>query len=111
MNKILRVFLNADLRSGHDGLSALAKKSAIDVQTISNGEFLIFINTGRNKLKMFAANNVIAYLKLKNNERINMATIQKLPTVFNGGKIHYETALRDVIEKELEKRSTNLKVI
>lgn len=101
---ILQVFLNADLRCGHDGLAQLAKKHGMNVAKIESGQFLIFINGQRSKVKIYAASNVIAYLKLDKG-RLNMDTIREIPRVFAAkGRMDYDEALKLAVEKSLSKR-------
>jgi hypothetical protein len=105
MNKIVQVFLGADLRNSHDGLTALAKSKKIDVTKLEPGQFVLFINHSRDRLKLFAANNVIAYLKVPSG-RLNMATISLIPQAFHTtGKIEYDKVLREVLIRELERKS------
>ncbi len=101
MNKIIQVFLNADLRCSHLGLYELAKKSKIDVHKLEEGEFVLFVNSGKNRLKMYAPNNVIAYLSLPTG-KIDMRTIALIPKSFSAsGKIEYNKALKTVLEREM----------
>lgn len=103
MARALQVFMNADLRCSHDGLSALAKAQNIDVSKLEPGEYVLFINSGKNLLKLYAANNVIAFLKLKTG-KIDLKTIRLIPQAFNAsGKIDYDKTLREVIERELSR--------
>lgn len=107
-NNIMRVFLNADLRAGHDGLSKLAKDNGVRTDQLEPGNYVIFINSKRNKLKMYAANQVIAYLRLKDNRSLDLRTIKHLPRVFNGKTINYDLALSTVLEAEMAKKQKNL---
>ncbi len=104
--QILQCFLNADLRCGHDGLASLAKKHDLNVTKLIPGQYVVFINSARNRLKVYAASNVIAYLKLATGGRIDLNTVREIPRVFNGsGKIDYEEALRIAVNKSLAKKS------
>lgn len=101
MAKLLQVFLNADLRCSHDGLTSLAKKEKVDVSQLTPGEYVIFINSGKNRIKLFAANNVLAYLRLPQG-KIDMRTISLIPRAFEASrKINYDEKLREVLTKEL----------
>lgn len=103
-SKILRVFLGADLRCSHDGLNEIAKSNGIEVGTLTPGNFVIFINSKKNMLKLYAANNVIAFLKLKSGT-IDLRTIAKIPEAFKAsGKIDYDSALKKIIEEHLTKK-------
>lgn len=111
MSKLLRVFINVDLRAGHEGLSILAKKHNIQTSKITPGNYVVFINTRRDKLKMYAADEVVAYLRLPAGRRISMYVIKELPHVFNGVTINYDRALAIAIDKQLLKSGKSLVVL
>lgn len=101
MSKLIQVFLHADLRFGHEGLAKLAKDSKINVDILLPGEFVIFINSKMDRLKLYTANQIIAYLKLKTG-KIDLRAIQLIPQAFKAsGKIEYDVALKEVIENHL----------
>lgn len=102
-NSILQVFLNADMRNGHDGLKKLAKAHDIDVGKLANGQFVIFVNAQKNKLKLYTAQNIIAYLKL-NHGHLDFNAIRHIPKAFNGsGKIDYDQALKTALDEHFSK--------
>lgn len=106
MARALQIFLNADLRNSHIGLAEMAKKSKIYVEKLEPGEYIIFVNAGKNKLKLYAAHNVVAYLRLERGT-IDLRTISLIPQAFNGtGRIDYNAVLKEVIETELGKKKT-----
>jgi len=100
--KIVRYFPNSDLRGQHKGLAEIAKANRIDVNKLAPGEYLIFVNNARDKLKMYAAGNVIAYLRMPQGRRIDLRVIQYLPRFFTGGKINYTAALTKSIDRSLK---------
>lgn len=100
---ILRCFVNADLRNGHQGLATLAKQERINVDELAPGQYLVFINTARNKMKVYTANSIVAYLRL-NRGHIDLATISKIPQSFQGGDIHYDEALKSRLTEILHIR-------
>lgn len=105
MARALQIFLNADLRNGHEGLEILAKKEKIKISTLMPGEYVIFINSSKDKIKLYAAHNVIAYLKLPRG-KIDLRTISLIPQAFNAsGRIDYDELLKEVIEREFSKRN------
>ena len=103
MNKILQYFPDQDLRAGHLGLSVVANKAKIDTNSLGQGEFLVFVNRRRDKLKMYTGGNVVAYLKMPQGHRLDPRVIQHLPRHFNGAKINYDGAMRDVLKREFPK--------
>jgi len=79
---------------GHPGLSALARKYKLDVNNLGAGEFVVFINPRHTKMKIYAANEVLCYIRPKDG-RVSLDTVRYFPAVFNAkGKIDYDEALR-----------------
>lgn len=104
MGHVVHFFGDVDLRSQHNGLSELAKKEKIDVRKLRPGEYLVFVNHARDRVKMYTASNVIAYLKVDTG-KIDLRTIQYIPTAFEGsGKIDYDRSLKEFVEKSLIKK-------
>jgi hypothetical protein len=104
MSKLIQIFLNADLRCSHDGLSKLARDNNIKVEDLLPGEFVLFINSNMNRLKLYTANQVLAYLRLKTG-RIDLRAIQLIPQSFQAsGKLQYDEALKEVIEKHMGRK-------
>lgn len=98
---ILQCFLDSDLRNGHDGLSSLAKKNGIQTSDLNPGEFVVFINTAKTKVKVYAARNTIVYLRMAKGERVNLNIIREIPRVFKGGMINYDSALGAAVIKQM----------
>lgn len=105
-NGILRVFLNVDMRNGHDGLSEIAAENDIKVSEIELGNYIVFVNNQRNKMKLYASNDVIAYTRLPAGRKIEMRVIKELPRVFNGRQINYDAALKLAVDKALSDKPT-----
>lgn len=99
---IVQVFQDADLRSGHDGLTKLAKKHGIATGLLEAGSFVVFINSRKDKVKIFAANNTISYTKSPSG-RLQMEAISKIPTYFGGQGFVYDKVLKDILEGLLKK--------
>lgn len=95
---IVQVFLNVDMRNMHNGLGKIAKESGIDVNQLDPGQYVVFINSQKNKVKIFASNDVVAYHRTKSG-KIQMETIREIPRSFRGGAFDYDSALRVVLEK------------
>lgn len=87
---------------GHRGLKQLALKNNVDVSNLGIGEHVLFVNSSRTKLKMYAANNIIGYLSMPQRQQIALETLAIIPQVFMAeGKIDYEKALTKTIHKQL----------
>lgn len=104
--QILQCFFDADLRNGHDGLAAIAKKKKIDVTKLEPGRYIVFVNSSKDKIKMYAASNVVAYYKCRAGEKLNLLAIREIPKSFTAsGQIDYDSALKIAIEKALARRA------
>lgn len=108
-NKPIRIFMDADLRGGHDGLTKAAKKEDIDVRSLGIGEFVLFVNRAKTGVKIFAPANIIVYLKMPRGERLNMRAIRYIPRVFNAAemKVDYQQALTLALDEQLRERQKN----
>ncbi len=101
--KIIRYFPGADLRCQHAGLAKMAKARGINVHKLKPGEYVIFTNNAKDKLKMFTTGNTVAYLKMPDGQRLNLNVIAKIPKFFTGGVINYTGANKEQIQKELDR--------
>jgi len=100
--KILRVFINVDMRNGHNGLTALAKEHKTNVGKLAPGEFVIFINAARTKLKAYGTNEVLSYVR--QDKRISLDAIRYLPMAFKAKqKFDYDSALSMAVNDALAK--------
>ncbi len=105
MSRILRAFFNSDLRCGHEGLAKMAKDQEVDVMRLEPGQFVIFVNHAKDRLKLFTSNNIIAYLKLVKGQVLDMRTIALIPKAFQAkGSIDYDAALKEVIQQNLGRK-------
>lgn len=98
-NRLVKFFPDSDLRAGHDGLARKASNAGISVSNLQKGEMLAFVNTRKNKLKIFASGGVMAYYRARLGEKIDPRIIQHLPDCFNGAEINYDKAMTKVLEK------------
>lgn len=105
VGRVLQCFLNTDMRMGHDGLRKLAKDNKINVDDLQPGQYLVFINNAKDKLKIYASFGVIAYQRMEKGRKLDLNVIPYIPKAFNGtGRLDYEQSLKEVLEKALEKR-------
>lgn len=107
MNRVVRVFPEVYMYYGHDGLVAIAKEAGIDLQQLKPGELVVFINTTRDKIKLYGANNVIGYYRNKPGHPIDLRTIPLICKSFgSSGRIDYEANLKEAIIKALERKAS-----
>lgn len=100
MNKIVRYFPDSDLRGQHKALALQASKGKVNVDSLGAGEFLVFVNRKRDKLKMYTGGNVVAYLKMKDGHKLNPSVIRNLPKHFSGAGINYDAAMKETMQQQ-----------
>lgn len=102
MNKILRVFLDVDMRNQHDGLSTLATKNKVNLSNLDPGCHVIFINSKQNKIKVFSCRGTLTYIR-KDKGRIDLNFISMIPQAFNDfGELEWAKAEKLSLEKRLK---------
>lgn len=102
MNKVTRIFLNTDLRCQHNGLALVAGKENVRLDKLKPGEHVLFINTKRDKVKMYSRNGVLSYYKQKG--RLDIEAVAKIPAAFGElNELTYVKSLRDVVKARLSK--------
>lgn len=101
--KTCNIFLGADLRLGHLGLIKLAETKAIKLLELKEGEAVIFINAKRNRMKSYAWNSVVSYVRSEETNRpIDLNALDYLAQTFNPkGQMDYSAALKNSLEKRL----------
>lgn len=102
MSQIVRVFPETNLINGHLGLSKIAKDAKVDVNTLKDGEFLIFINKRQSAFKLYAAKQILVYYRHPKQHRMELQAIQYIPQIFQAKKrISYDEALTVLLKKKL----------
>ena len=107
---IKRIFLNVSMVNRIDGLRVIAKKHGIDLKEMEAGDYLFFVNSGRDKIAALVGpqgadgkDGLMAYSRL-DGRRVDMRAIKYLPKCFNGKSINYDLALEAVIDNELKQK-------
>ncbi len=103
MNRIVRYFPDTDMRGQHLALASVALKEKIYVDQLGAGEFLVFVNRRRDKLKMYTGGNVVAYLKMPNGHKVDPMVIRNLPKHFSGAGINYDAAMKETMQVQFPK--------
>lgn len=94
--RILRVFLGADLRCGHDGLAESARKAKINVTQLGTGEYVLFINNTKTKIKLYTAGGVLAYRRLDKGQVFDLRFIEGIPRAFESkGRLTYDDVVKE----------------
>lgn len=101
--RVVQCFFDVNMQNGHDGLQLIAKKGGVDVRLLGQGEFVVFINRDRNRIKLYATNNTTAYYKRpRGASPLSLESIPNIVKAFGqSGKIDYDRALKQTIEKKL----------
>lgn len=102
MNKILRVFLETDMRSQHDGLIKVAKAQKVDLTSVNMGEHVLFINRKMDRIKLYSSSGVLSYFR-STKGRLSLHVIEQIPRCFDAkGKINWDQAERLALDKQLK---------
>ena len=106
MNRIVRIFLDVDFRNQHDGLAKLARENNVSVGSLKDGEHIIFINTARNKIKMYSNRDVLSYMRLPSGRKVDLEALVEMTKCFKGDiKVSYKTALTKKVKDKLRLNS------
>lgn len=106
MSKVVRCFFDTHMGLAHDGLREVARKyGGLDLDQLSHGEFVVFINTSKDRLKIFAAGNTFAYWRAHKGSKLELSTIRQIPRIFTGQQIgEYDKALEAALVHKLASR-------
>lgn len=101
MSKLAHIFLDIDMRMGHEGLKEYLKKKKIKMR---EGDFIVFLNHTRTIIKCFC-NSLDAILHVKNSDkRLDLGVIKYLPKYCNGPELNLagavEENLRDMMKRK-----------
>lgn len=108
--RVVQVFLDADMRNGHEGLAAMALERQVDVEKLLPGQYVVFVNHARDRFKVFATDGIVAYKKLATGQKFDLRVVAHIPKAFNGsGKLDYDAGLKDAIEEALKRMKENKK--
>jgi len=108
--RVAQVFINTDMRTWHKGLAKLCATHGINVDDLTPGQVVVFINNKRTKLKMYCANKIVAYLN-NGQERLTFEQLSAIPEAFRGpGAYDLGQALRTEIYNLLEGEVPETKV-
>lgn len=98
--KAVHVFLDADLRCGHDGLLMLAAKKQVMIQTLAPGSVALFFNVSKNKAKALCGNGLLSYARFEGGITIDALNI--FPDAARPGeKLQFSVSVRRQIMKAL----------
>lgn len=101
--RVAQVFLNVDFRNQHEGLAAVARKAGLDPAKLQPGQFVVFLNSKKDRIKLYGAHNVVAYHKSET--RIDMTVLPRIIQAFNRhGTIDYDSVLRQRLTEVLARK-------
>lgn len=81
--EIIHIFHDVDLRCGHNGLTDYASKHRVSVKNLTKGEFVVFLNRAKDRVKLMGSDQVMVYVI---GDEITNADLEAIPTWFNGDK-------------------------
>src|SRR3990167_6906670 len=102
--KILRCFLNTNLAGSHNYLTRICEANKVDVKKLCPGDMVIFINKKKTMMKVYTANNTIAFTK---KDRIDLEAIQYLPKIFEStAEVSYDRAIKIRLEELIKRKES-----
>ena len=110
--QIKRVFLNVSMINRFDGLCKIAKDSGVSVATMGPKDYLIFVNSEKDKVAMLVGaqtpgqRQTMAYTRLEKGRKIDLNTIRVLPRTFDGKSLNYEKALEIAVSDALKQKAS-----
>lgn len=104
--RVMRCFVNADLRRHAPGLIFLLEEEGIYVETLPVGTLFAFINSNKTFIKILACNEspqpVVASYRLPHGRIYDLRVIGEIPKAFRGGRVDFDAALKKVIDKHFK---------
>jgi len=100
--QIVQMFFNVNAAKAHKGLHLLAAEYDINLDNLEPGQYVCFLNRKRNKVKMFSAGNLFAYLSLPDSATVTMETIAQIPQMFlSRAELNFAPTLEAALESPL----------
>lgn len=100
-NRPIKAIFEVNLGKGHDGLTLIAKDLGVKTENLARGEFVLFLNKAKTAVKIFAANNVVAYYKDPNRRPMTMEDLTSIPNCFNGVSFDFNAKLERLLNNEI----------
>lgn len=96
MTRVMHLFFEINMRSGHEHLNQLLAKEA--PAGLKPGETAVFINKAWTALKMLTSDkDVLLHLRRPGHKPINPEAIRHLPSCVQGRDLNYPKALAKAI--------------
>lgn len=103
-NQIMHLFKDTDLRAQHNGLIEVARRAKVNLEELSPGEHVVFINSRADKLKIFSSSGLLSYYRAPEKSRLNLNMIKILPKCFGArGGLDFAKADKLAVEELLGK--------
>lgn len=100
-NRVVRVFLDANMSCAHKGLGLMAARHKVKLDEMGANEHAVFINSNLNKIKIWSAGGLISYAR-KDNGKIDMRYISEIPKAFDeDGNFDFDKAVKASLMKIL----------
>lgn len=105
MNKIIRVFLDTDMRCQHPGLVLIAAKEGIKLDALEQNEHALFLNKFKNKVKIYSHNKVLSYMR-HDKGKLDLMALQEIPKTFaTKGHLDFDAAIKKSLLTRIERKN------
>ncbi len=104
--KITHCFLGTHMGLQHVGLSKIMRTNNVDPTKLPQSTAVLFINTRRDKMKSYAYNGAITYVRFDDKRRrLDLNAVNRLAEAFSpSGHLNYNAALRSSLVERLKSR-------
>jgi hypothetical protein len=107
MNRVLRCFMDIDMRLGIPGLTKILEKDGYKPRDIGAGDLFVFVNRRQDRLKIMTTENTMAYRTLEGGRKVDLRVIGSIPRAFSASaKIDYDAGLKEFIISKLKAHQT-----
>lgn len=101
--KAIHVFTEVDLRSGHIGLMEMAWKKRVDAEALRPGEAILFINKSGSGMKAYLAHRIVAYMKAKAGQSLDVTSLNGLVEAMSpGGRLESTSRIKQALGRVLK---------
>lgn len=114
---IRQCFLNVSMGNRHHGLQEIARRSGINLSSLTPDSYLVFVNSARDKIAMLVGPQTqktlqtMAYVRLERGRKVDLRIIKEIPRCFQGRSLNYDEALKLAIDKALAKKSESIEAV
>ena len=97
--KVIEIYHHVNIANGHDGLHQIAAEDDIDLGALQKGTFIVFLNSKKDRIKLFAHNDTYAYYRLKKGQIMTNQIIKDMVLSFGEATASRTVNHRHIVNK------------